>query len=41
MDLADNFDFIYVHINNLRKKLTDEGAKYIKTAYGSGYKFME
>jgi DNA-binding response OmpR family regulator len=40
-DLLDNFDFIYVHINNLRKKLTAEGAKYIKTAYGSGYKFIE
>ncbi|MCL7765003.1 response regulator transcription factor [Polaribacter sp. Z014] len=40
-DLLDNFDFIYVHINNLRKKLTIEGAKYIKTAYGSGYKFIE
>ncbi|RIV74466.1 response regulator transcription factor [Flagellimonas aequoris] len=40
-DLADNFDFIYVHINNLRKKLTETGGKYIKTAYGSGYKFME
>ena len=40
-DLADNFDFIYVHINNLRKKLTAEGAKYIKTAYGTGYKFIE
>ena len=40
-DLLDNFDFIYVHINNLRKKLTTEGAKYIKTAYGSGYKFIE
>jgi DNA-binding response OmpR family regulator len=40
-DLADNFDFIYVHINNLRKKLTEAGAKYIKTAYGSGYKFIE
>lgn len=39
-DLLDNFDFIYVHINNLRKKLTKEGAKYIKTAYGSGYKFI-
>lgn len=39
-DLADNFDFIYVHINNLRKKLTEAGAKYIKTAYGSGYKFI-
>jgi DNA-binding response OmpR family regulator len=40
-DLVDNYDFIYVHINNLRKKLTEAGAKYIKTAYGSGYKFME
>lgn len=40
-DLLDNFDFIYVHINNLRKKLTAEGAKYIKTAYGSGYRFIE
>ncbi|MFD0991195.1 response regulator transcription factor [Mariniflexile jejuense] len=40
-DLLDNFDFIYVHINNLRKKLTIEGSKYIKTAYGSGYKFIE
>ncbi|XCF04762.1 response regulator transcription factor [Tamlana crocina] len=40
-DLLDNFDFIYVHINNLRRKLTAGGAKYIKTAYGSGYKFIE
>ena len=40
-DLIDSFDFIYVHINNLRKKLTSEGAKYIKTAYGTGYKFVE
>ena len=39
-DLLDNFDFIYVHINNLRKKLTLEGSKYIQTAYGSGYKFI-
>lgn len=39
-DLLDNFDFIYVHINNLRKKLTAEGAKYIQTAYGTGYKFI-
>lgn len=41
MDLADNFDFIYVHINNLRKKLTNEGSKYIRTVYGSGYKFID
>lgn len=40
-DLLDNFDFIYVHINNLRKKLTAEGAKYITTAYGIGYRFMD
>ncbi|MEB8329540.1 response regulator transcription factor [Flavobacteriaceae bacterium KMM 6897] len=40
-DLVDNFDFIYVHINNLRKKLTNVGAKYLKTAYGSGYRFLE
>ncbi len=39
-DLLDNFDFIYVHINNLRKKMKDTGTRYIKTAYGSGYKFM-
>ena len=39
-DMLDSFDFIYVHINNLRKKLTAEGAKYIQTAYGSGYKFI-
>ena len=38
---GDDSDFIYVHINNLRKKLTAEGSKYIKTAYGSGYKFIE
>ena len=40
-DLIDNFDFIYLHVNNLLKKLTKEGAKYIKTAYGSGYKFID
>ena len=40
-DLMDNFDFIYVHINNLRKKLTKAGAKYIQTAYGTGYKFTD
>lgn len=39
-DMLDSFDFIYVHINNLRKKLTAVGAKYIQTAYGSGYKFI-
>jgi len=40
-DLLDNFDFIYVHINNLRRKLTPKISKYIQTAYGSGYKFID
>lgn len=40
-EFLDNFDFIYVHINNLRKKLTSKGAKYIKTVYGSGYMFID
>ncbi|HKI90079.1 MAG TPA: response regulator transcription factor, partial [Draconibacterium sp.] len=40
IDLADNFDFIYTHINNLRKKIIKNGGNdYIKTVYGIGYKF--
>jgi len=38
-DLLDNFDFIYVHVNNLRKKMLKHGINYIKTSYGVGYKF--
>lgn len=38
--LADNFDFIYSHMKNLKKKLIDAGGKnYIRTMYGMGYKF--
>jgi len=38
-DMANNFDFIYSHIKNLRKKLTDAGCRdYIQAAYGMGYK---
>jgi DNA-binding response OmpR family regulator len=41
-DMADNFDFIYSHVKNLRKKLEEAGAKdYIKAAYGMGYKLTE
>ncbi|MGB3776555.1 MAG: response regulator transcription factor [Leeuwenhoekiella sp.] len=40
-DMLNNFDFVYVHVNNLRKKLTKVGSKYLRTAYGTGYKFME
>ena len=40
MDSIDNFDFIYTHIKNLRKKLTDAGCvDYIHSIYGMGYKF--
>lgn len=39
MDMADNYDFIYTHIKNLRKKLVQAGAgDYIKSIYGMGYK---
>lgn len=40
-DMVDSFDFIYVHIRNLRKKLTAKsGEDPIKTIYGMGYKFV-
>ncbi len=40
IDIADNFDFIYSHIKNIRKKLEEAGANdYIQAAYGMGYKF--
>lgn len=39
-DMADSFDFIYSHIKNLRKKITDNGGKdYLRSIYGVGYKF--
>lgn len=39
-DLLDKFDFIYTHMKNLKKKLTESGSKdYIKSVYGLGYKF--
>lgn len=41
MDVASNYDFIYTHIKNLRKKLIAAGANdYIKSVYGMGYKFL-
>ncbi len=40
IDLADNFDFIYTHLNNIRRKIKSKGgSNYIKTIYGMGYKF--
>ncbi|SHE54225.1 response regulator transcription factor [Flavisolibacter ginsengisoli] len=39
-DISDNYDFIYTHIKNLRRKLVQSGAlDYIKSVYGMGYKF--
>ncbi|SIO46490.1 response regulator transcription factor [Chitinophaga niabensis] len=40
MDISENYDFIYSHIKNLRKKLVQSGCPdYIKSIYGMGYKF--
>lgn len=42
MDVADNYDFIYTHMSNLRKKMLDAGCNdYITTVYGMGYKFTD
>lgn len=42
IDMADNFDFIYSHVKNVRKKLVEAGSRdYIQAAYGMGYKFTE
>lgn len=42
IDLSDDFDFIYTHIKNLRKKIVEAGAKdYIKSMYGVGYKLEQ
>ena len=41
-DMSGNFDFIYTHIKNLRRKLMDAGeVDYIKSVYGMGYKFTD
>lgn len=41
MDEADNFDFIYSQIKNLRKKLKEKNADIeIKSVYGIGYKLL-
>lgn len=41
IDQADNFEFIYSQIKNLRKKLKDAGAKIeLQGVYGFGYKLV-
>ncbi|WP_407479116.1 response regulator transcription factor [Elizabethkingia miricola] len=39
-DVYDNYDFIYAHIKNMKKKLAAAGCNdYLKSVYGMGYKF--
>ncbi|MBW8683409.1 response regulator transcription factor [Chitinophaga rhizophila] len=39
-DNLSNFDFVYQHVKNLRKKMNAAaGGDYINTVYGLGYKF--
>ena len=39
-DMADNYDTVYVHTKNLRKKLASHmNVDYIKTIHGMGYKW--
>lgn len=41
MDFPDNFDFIYAHIKNLRKKIVAAGSEdCIRSIYGEGYKMQ-
>ena len=42
VDMADNFDFVYAQVKNLRKKLDASAATVtIKAVYGFGYKLAE
>ena len=42
IDAADNFDFVYAQVKNLRKRLDASGASLtIKAVYGFGYKLTE
>lgn len=37
-----SYDFLYTHLTNLRKKLSDASCKdYINTIYGIGYRFID
>ncbi|MCC5931314.1 MAG: response regulator transcription factor [Cyclobacteriaceae bacterium] len=40
-DFVDGHQLVYTHIKNLKKKLNEVGCpEYIRTVYGSGYKFQ-
>ncbi|WP_353718357.1 response regulator transcription factor [Dyadobacter sp. 676] len=39
-DMFDNHDFVYAHVKNLKRKLSEAGyGNYLKTIYGTGYKW--
>jgi DNA-binding response OmpR family regulator len=39
-DMLDNLGFVYAHVKNLKKKLSESGCNdYIKTVYGFGYQW--
>lgn len=39
-DMFDNHDFVYAHVKNLKRKLSDAGyGSYLKNVYGTGYKW--
>jgi DNA-binding response OmpR family regulator len=39
-DMLDNHDFVYAHIKNLKKKLSEVNCdNHLKTVYGTGYKW--
>lgn len=39
-DMFDNHDFVYAHVKNLKKKLSEAGCgNYLRTIYGTGYKW--
>ncbi len=39
-EFFENFDVVYAHIKNLKKKIAEAGGNdYIKSIYGMGYKF--
>jgi len=42
IEFSDNFDFIYTHIKNIRKKIETAGGKdYLNSVHGMGYKFSD
>ncbi len=42
LEMANNYDFIYTHVKNLRRKMAEKkGRDYLQTLYGLGYKFSD